>query len=47
MEQVRILEIKSFRSIKDISWQPADGVNFLVGPRDSGKSTILDAIGMH
>lgn len=44
MAQIRLLEIKNFRSIKDLAWQPAAGINCLIGPGDSGKSTILDAI---
>lgn len=44
MAQIRLLEIKNFRSIKDLAWQPAAGINCLVGPEDSGKSTNLDAI---
>lgn len=41
---VKKLEIKNFRSIKTLSWVPSEGINCLVGPGDSGKSTILDAI---
>lgn len=44
MAQIRLLEIKNFRSIKDLAWHPGPGINCLVGPGDSGKSTILDAI---
>lgn len=44
MAVVKKLEIKNFRSIKTLSWAPSDGINCLVGPGDSGKSTILDAI---
>lgn len=44
MAQIRLLEIKNFRSIKDLTWHPGPGINCLVGPGDSGKSTILDAI---
>jgi hypothetical protein len=34
----------NFRSIRTLSWFPMPGINCLVGPGDSGKSTILDAI---
>lgn len=44
MARIRLIEINHFRSIKSLSWFPANGVNCLVGPGDSGKSTILDAI---
>ena len=42
--KIRKIEITNFRSIKIFSWCPSDGVNCLIGPGDSGKSTILDAI---
>ena len=38
------LAIQNFRSIRELSWVPSAGINCLVGPGDSGKSTILDAI---
>lgn len=44
MAQIRILEIKNFRSIRHLTWYPQTGINCLIGPGDSGKSTILDAI---
>ena len=44
MTRVRHLEIRNFRSIKTLNWTPSNGVNCLIGPGDSGKSTILDAI---
>lgn len=44
MTRVRRLEIRNFRSIQTLDWTPYDGVNCLIGPGDSGKSTILDAI---
>lgn len=42
--RIRKIEIENFRSIKKLSWFPADGINCLIGHGDSGKSTILDAI---
>jgi predicted ATPase len=44
MARIRKLEIQNFRSIQHLSWSPAPGFNCLIGPGDSGKSTILDAI---
>jgi len=44
MARIRKVEIKNFRSIKELSWTPTPGINCLIGPGDSGKSTILDAI---
>jgi len=41
---VRHVEIRNFRGLREISWFPKQGVNCLIGPGDSGKSTILDAI---
>ena len=44
MASIRLVEIRGFRSIKSLDWCPLEGINCLVGPGDSGKSTILDAI---
>ncbi|MBM1197640.1 ATP-dependent nuclease [Pseudomonas weihenstephanensis] len=44
MARIRKLEIQNFRSIQQLSWSPSPGFNCLIGPGDSGKSTILDAI---
>lgn len=44
MALIRKLEVLNFRSIRTLSWLPTPGINCLVGPGDSGKSTILDAI---
>jgi predicted ATPase len=44
MSVVRHIEIQNFRSIKQLSWYPRPGLNCLIGPGDSGKSTVLDAI---
>ncbi|MEK6418271.1 MAG: AAA family ATPase [Burkholderia gladioli] len=40
------LEIYNFRGIKKLVWHPGRGLNCLVGPGDSGKTTVLDAIEM-
>lgn len=34
----------NFRGIKQLLWNPSPGTNCLVGPGDSGKTSILDAI---
>lgn len=44
LTRIRRLEIHNFRSIESLDWTPASGINCLVGPGDSGKSSILDAI---
>lgn len=44
MPRIRNLKIRNFRSIHDLEWAPSTGINCLIGPGDSGKSTILDAI---
>jgi putative ATP-dependent endonuclease of the OLD family len=42
--RIRRLEIRNFRAIQALDWVPSAGINCLVGPGDSGKSSILDAI---
>lgn len=44
MARIRKMEIRNFRSIQSLDWFPSSGMNCLVGPGDSGKSTVLDAI---
>jgi putative ATP-dependent endonuclease of OLD family len=44
LARIRQLHIRNFRSIQSLDWTPAAGINCLVGPGDSGKSSILDAI---
>jgi putative ATP-dependent endonuclease of the OLD family len=44
MARIRKIEIRNFRSIQSLDWFPSSGMNCLVGPGDSGKSTVLDAI---
>ncbi|EPN45747.1 hypothetical protein A244_25069 [Pseudomonas syringae pv. actinidiae ICMP 18807] len=44
MARIRRLQIENFRSIQSLDWFPAPGFNCLIGPGDSGKSSILDAI---
>jgi len=42
--QIRKLEIDRFRGIKHLQWLPASSIVCLLGPGDSAKTTILDAI---
>ncbi|WP_230414002.1 ATP-dependent nuclease [Collimonas silvisoli] len=38
------IDIQHFRSIQTLSWHPSLGLNCLIGPGDSGKTTIVDAV---
>lgn len=42
--RIRKIEIQNFRSIQHLDWTPSAGINCLIGPGDSGKTSILDAI---
>ncbi len=42
--RLRKIEISNFRGIRKLDWVPNAGINCFVGPGDSGKSTVLDAI---
>jgi hypothetical protein len=42
--RIRQIDIRNFRGIASLSWDPSPGINCLIGPGDSGKSTVLDAI---
>ncbi|WP_342154391.1 ATP-binding protein [Methylorubrum sp. SB2] len=44
MSRIRIVDIKNFRAIKDLRFIPTPGINCFIGPGDSGKSSIIDAI---
>ena len=44
MAIIRHLQIVNFRSLRYAEWYPKPGLNCLIGPGDSGKSTFLDAI---
>ncbi len=44
MTRIRAIEINNFRGIKKFAWLPSPGLNCLIGPGDSGKSSILDGI---
>lgn len=45
---VRIVavEVSNFRGIKSLKWFPKQGINCIMGPGDTGKSTVLDAISL-
>ncbi|MBI5330028.1 MAG: AAA family ATPase [Betaproteobacteria bacterium] len=42
--QIRQLKIANFRGIASLDWKPAHSFCCLIGPGDSGKSTVLDAV---
>jgi len=42
--QIRRVEIKRFRGIKELTWNVNGPINCLIGPGDSTKSTVLSAI---
>jgi putative ATP-dependent endonuclease of OLD family len=44
--QIRQIRIRRYRGIEDFSWKPRAGVNCLIGPGDSFKSTVLAAISL-
>ncbi|MFM0255791.1 ATP-dependent nuclease [Paraburkholderia sediminicola] len=44
MAKIRKIEIRNFRGIRTLDWFPSPGINCLIGPGDTGKSTVLDAI---
>ena len=44
MARIRQISIRNFRSIRNLEWSPTPGLNCVVGPGDTGKTTILDAI---
>jgi putative ATP-dependent endonuclease of the OLD family len=44
MTRIRKIEIRHFRGISLLDWFPSAGINCLIGPGDTGKSTVLDAI---
>jgi putative ATP-dependent endonuclease of OLD family len=44
MARIRAIRIDRFRGINQLVWFPRPGLNCLIGPGDSGKSSILDAV---
>ena len=43
--RIQEINIKNFKSLYDVSFQPGK-VNVFIGANGSGKSTILEAIGI-
>ncbi|MEA5362800.1 ATP-binding protein [Amycolatopsis sp., V23-08] len=43
---IRRLDVRNFRGIRELTWRPAVGVNCLIGPGNSTKTTVLDAIAL-
>ena len=41
--QIRQIKVRNFRGIAALDWNPAHSFCCLIGPGDSGKSTLLDA----
>lgn len=37
-------KIRHFRFVRDLVWRPANGINCLVGPDNTDKSTVIEAI---
>lgn len=44
MACIRHIAVSNFRGIRSLNWCPEPGINCLIGPGDSAKSTVLDAI---
>ena len=44
MALVRHVSIQNFRGIASLDWFPNSGINAIIGPGDTGKSTVLEAI---
>ncbi len=44
--RIHQLEIQNFRGIQNLTWHPSPGLNCLVGPGDSTKTSILEAISL-
>jgi putative ATP-dependent endonuclease of OLD family len=43
---IRQLKITRFRGIKALTWNPAPGLNIILGGGDVGKTTVLEGIGL-
>ena len=44
MARIKQLVIQRFKGIQKLIWYPGPGINCLIGPGDSSKSTILEAL---
>ncbi len=43
---IKSIEIQRFRGLENVIWNPDPGMNIILGGGDSGKTTILEAIGL-
>lgn len=46
MSVIQRIEIRGYRLLQTFSWLPSTGVNVLLGRGDSGKTTVLSALGL-
>ncbi len=44
MALVRYISVRNFRGIAALEWAPRAGINAIIGPGDSGKCTVLEAL---
>lgn len=44
--RIHEISIENFRGIKSFKWRPSSSFASLIGPGDSGKSTVLDALAL-
>jgi putative ATP-dependent endonuclease of the OLD family len=44
MASVRHISIRNFRGISSLDWSPNPGINAIIGPGDSAKTTVLEAL---
>ena len=40
------VHVKGYKKLKDFTFEPRAGMNILVGANDSGKTTVLEAMGL-
>ena len=43
---VRRIDIRNYRGIRELTWHPGAGLTCLIGPGNSTKTTILDALAL-
>lgn len=44
--EIQQLSLRRYRGFESLSWNPAAGINFVIGGGDCGKTTLLEAIGL-
>lgn len=44
--EIRKLSLTKYRGFENLVWNPSSGLNFIIGGGDSGKTTLLEAIGL-